>query len=260
MTQEVVRTVNFNQYGADAMGTLLNDLLNNNMMGLLGGALGGFIGLLLSYKGIGKMIRILRTSTGEISSFLSDDQVEIVGKVDGETFIHSPITKTSCVLWQVVVSEKRSSGKNSHWVTVYSDTSKTPFDVYDGTGRVQVYPSRQMELLLRDDVNKSSGIFNSLDEQIQTALNELGVDTKGFLNLNKAMRVQERYVEQGDQIYLLGKLSSKNGRQAMDEDSPLIVSDHSELQLLGRFFWKVLINVLIGVVCGVVLSLYITNR
>jgi hypothetical protein len=59
---------------------------------------------------------------------------------------------------------------------------------------------------------------------------------------------------------LLGRLSSKNGRQAMDEDSPLIVSDHSELQLLGRFTWQVLINVLIGIVVGVALSLYFTNR
>jgi len=140
------------------MDTLLNDLLNNNMLVLIGGAVGGFLGLLLSYRAIGKMIRMLRTSTGDISSFQSDEQVEIVGKADGEAVIYSPITKTSCVLWQVMVSERRSSGKSSHWVTVYNNTSTAPFDVYDGTGRVRVYPGRQMELLLRDDVKKSSFI------------------------------------------------------------------------------------------------------
>jgi hypothetical protein len=241
------------------MDTVLKGILNNQMV-ILAGVLGGFLGLLLSYRSIGKIIRMLGTSTAEISTFLSDERVEIVGKADGQTAIHSPITKTPCVLWQVVVSEKRSSGKNSHWVTVHSGTSTAPFDVYDGTGRVQVHPSRQMELLLRDDVKKSSGVFHSLDEQTQIALNELGVNTKGFLNLNRAMRVQERYIEQGDQIYLLGSLSSKNGTQVMDTESPLIVSDHSELQLLGRFAWQVFINALMGIVVGVVLSLYFTNR
>ena len=236
------------------------DLLNNNLMVILGGAVGGFLGLLVSYKEMGKIIRMIRTSTGDIASLPADEQVEIVGKADGEAALNSPITKTPCVLWQVVVSEKRSSGKSSHWVTVYSNMSTAPFDVHDGTGRMRVYPSRGMELLLRDDVKKSSGIFSSLDEQTQTALNEMGVDTKGFLNLNKTMRVQERYIEQGDQIYLLGKTSSKSGSRVMDGDSPLVVSDHSELRLLGRFSWQVFINAVVGVVFGGVLTLYFTSR
>jgi len=242
------------------MDTLL-DLLNNNLMVILGGAVGGSLGLLLSYRELGKIFRMLRTTTGDIVSLPVDEQVEIVGKADGEATLHGPITKTSCVLWQVVVSERRSSGKSSHWVTVYSKTSTAPFDVHDGTGRMRVHPSRGMELLLRDDVKKSSGIFSSLDEQTQTALNEMGVDTKGFLNLNKNMRVHERYVEQGDEIYLLGKTSAKVGARVMDgEDSPLIVSDHSELRLLGKFSWRVIVNTLIGVVVGAVLALYFIDQ
>jgi len=237
----------------------LLDFLNDNLIVILGGALGGFLGLLLSYRDVGKIIRMIRTSTGDIASVRADEQVEIAGKADGDTPIQSPITKTSCVLWQVVVSERRSSGKSSHWVTVFSNASTEPFDVYDGTGRMRVHPSRGMELLLREDVKKSSGIFTSLDEQTQTALNEMGVDTKGFLNLNKTMRVQEYFIEKGDLIYLLGKASSRVGTQVMDgEDSPLIVSDHSELGLLGKFTWKVILNVLIGIIAGVALSLYVS--
>lgn len=239
----------------------LLDILSNNLIVILGGVLGGFLGLLLSFRDVGKIIRMLRTSTGEIASLPADEQVEIAGKADGETVLQSPITKTPCVLWQVVVAEKRSSGKSSHWVTVFSNTSTEPFDVYDGTGRMRVHPGRGVELLLREDVKKSSGIFTSLDEQTQTALNGMGVDTKGFLNLNKAMRVQEYFIEKGDPIYLLGKTSSKMGAQAMDgEDSPLIVSDHSELGLLGKFTWKVLLNALIGMIVGVALSFYFSSR
>ena len=241
------------------MDTLL-DFLNDNLMTILGGAGGGFIGLLVSWREFSKIFRMVRTSTGEIASLPADEQAEVAGKADGAASLQSPITKTPCVLWQVEVSERRSSGKNSHWVVVYRNSSTEPFDVYDGTGRLRVHPSPQMELHLRDDMNKSSGLFYSLDEQTQTALNEMGVDTKGFLNLNKAMRIRERYIESGDQVYLLGKTSLNSGARAMDSESPLIVSDRSELQLLSRFSGRVLVNAVIGVIIGVMLTLYFASR
>ncbi|RJP53575.1 MAG: hypothetical protein C4557_04540 [Anaerolineaceae bacterium] len=236
--------------------------LNNNWMVILAGAAGGFLGLLLSYKELGKLLRMIGTSTGEIAHFSADEQVEIVGKADSRTTLHSPITKTPCVLWQVVVMEKRSSGRSSRWVTVYSNTSTEPFDVYDVTGRIRVQPSHRMELILRDDVKKSSGLFTSLDEQTAAALNEMGVSSKGgLLNLNKNMRVHERFIEQGDQVYVLGRTSLSQGVRAMDgENYPLIVSDQSELRLLGRFFWRVIGNALIGLVIGAALYFYFVGR
>lgn len=242
------------------MDTLLNNLLNNNPMIFVAGALGGLLGVAFSYRELGKIIRMFRTPTSEIGALPLDEQVEIVGKADSEVTVNSPITKQTCVLWQVEVSERRGSGKRSRWVTVYSNTSTKSFDVYDGTGKVQIYPNRLTELILRDDVRKSSGIFNSLDEGIQTALKDLGVDTKGSL-FNKTTRVHERYVEQGDQIYVLGKTFLKNGIKMMDgESSPLIVSDQSELRVLGTFFWRVVLNAFLGAVIGIALFLYFTNR
>jgi hypothetical protein len=247
------------QYGEAEMDTLL-DFLNNNLILLVGGAVGGLIGLLVSWREIGKIIRMIRTSTGDIASLQADEQVEVVGKADGEAGLRSPITKTPCVFWQVVVSEKRSSGKSSHWAIVYSNSSTAFFDVQDATGRMRVYPSRGMELLLQDDVKKSSGILSSLDEQTQAALKEMGVETKGFLNMNKNMRVQERYIEQGDEVYLLGKTASNGGARVMDVDSPLIISDHSELRLLSRFSWQVFINTLVGVFIGAIVTFYFISR
>jgi hypothetical protein len=242
------------------MDTLL-DFLKDNQMIILGGALGGLLGLLVSYRHLGKIIRMIRTPTGEIANLPAGEQVEVVGKADGETGLQSPITKTPCVFWQVLVSEKRSSGKSSHWVIVHSSRSSKPFDVYDGTGRVRVHPGRGLELLLRDDAKKSSGIFSSLDEQTQSALSGMGVDTKGFLNMNRALRVQERYIEQGDQIYLLGKTFSNSGTRVMDsEDSSLVVSDQSEVRLLGKFGWQVIVNIMLFIVVGVAVAFYFSSR
>jgi hypothetical protein len=241
------------------MDILLN-YLSNNLMMLLAGALGGLLGVAFSYGELGKIIRMIRTPTSEIGALPLDEQVEIVGKADSGATVSSPITKQTCVLWQVEVSEKRGSGKHSRWVKVYNNTSTNSFDVYDGTGNVQIYPNRLTEIILHDDVRKSSGIFTSLDEQMEAALKDLGVETKGSL-FNKTMRVHERYIEQGDQIYVLGRTFTKNGIRMMDgESSPLIVSDKSELQVLGKFFWRVVVNAIIGIVIGIALFFYFTNR
>lgn len=235
--------------------------LNNNLLLVLAGAGGGFLGLLLSYKELGKLFRMIRTSTGEIAHFSADEQVEIVGKADSQTILHSPITKTPCVLWQVAVMERRSSGRSSKWVTVYSNTSTEPFDVYDNTGRMRIQPSPRMELILRDDVKKSSGLFTSLDEQTKTALSEMGISSKGLLNFNKNMRVHERFLEQGDQLYVLGRTSLSQGARAIDgENHPLIVSDQSELRLLGRFFWQVVGNVLGFMLIAILVYFFFAER
>lgn len=242
------------------MDTLL-DFLNNYWMAILGGAAGGGIGLLVSWRDLGKIFRMLRTSTGEIAALPADEYVEVVGQAESRNLIPSPITQTPCVLWQVLVSERRSSGRSSRWVVVRNVTSTDSFEVSDGTGRVQVHPTRGVELHLRDDVKKSSGLFRSLDEQTQSALTKMGVDTKGLLNLNKAMRVQERFIESGDQVYVLGKTYTSGGQRMLDgESAPVMISDRSELSLLGRFTWQIFVNILVGIVIGAILVFYFTSR
>ena len=248
-----------NSDGENTMDTLL-DLLNNNLMILVAGAAGALVGLLVSHSQIRKIIRMVGTSTSEIGTLPLDTQVEIVGNADGNAVVHSPITKTPCVLWQIEVQELRRSGKNSHWVTVYSDKSTAPFDVQDVSGRVLVQPGNRMELLLRTDESRSSGIFNALDEQTQAALSEAGINTKGLLNMNKRMRVYERYIEKGDQVYLLGMHVLQNGKRVMDGNMPLTISDQSELALLGKFAWQVLLTALVGGVIGVMLYTFFINR
>jgi hypothetical protein len=239
----------------------LLDLLKDNLIIVLGGAVGGFLGLLVSWRELGKIFRMLRTPTGEIGSLPIDEQVEVVGKAESQTALQSPITKTPCVFWQVVVMEKRSSGKSSHWVVVQNRSSTAAFAVSDGTGRMTVHPSRGLELLLREDVKKSSGIFNSLDEQTQVVLSEMGVNTKGLLNLNRPLRVHERYIEQGDEIYLMGRTSANPAFKMLDgENFPLLISDHSELSLVGKFTGKVLVNALLGVFIGAIVAVYFMDK
>jgi ABC-type phosphate/phosphonate transport system permease subunit len=243
------------------MGDLLNILSNSGLLMIGAGLLGGLLGLAFSYREIGKIVRILRTQTGvigAINSISSDENFETLGKAESGTTLQSPITKTPCVLWEVSVSEKRSSGKNSHWVTVFHRISPEQFYISDGTGKLTIDPSQRLELILREDVRKSSGVFSSLDEQVETALNELGVDTKGFLNLNKNLRIQERFIERGDDIYVIGRKTY--GDEDLVGDVPLIVSDYSERELLGRFLWHTVGKVFLGILLGAFIVFVLYNR
>jgi hypothetical protein len=241
------------------MNDLLSTLIENWML-IAAGLGGGFIGLLVSYKEIGKFVRVIGTGKSEIGALMADEQVEIVGNADGGSVLQSPVTKQACVLWQIQVDELRRSGRNSRWVTVYNDRSTMPFDMYDASGRVRVQPGTQTELWLRDDQKQTSGFFSGLDEQTQALLQELNITTKGLLNMNKRMRVYERYIEKGDQVFLLGRVALQNGMKTMDGNLPMILSDRSELALLGKYAGQVLLNSLLGAFFACMIYFFVINR
>jgi hypothetical protein len=52
----------------------------------------------------------------------------------------APLTKSRCVWWRFKVEEKRSSGKNTKWVTINSGRSDDCFELHDRTGCCIVDP------------------------------------------------------------------------------------------------------------------------
>lgn len=238
------------------MGDLLTNLLNNEYAVYIAAALGGLFGFLISWKELWRIFRIVFTPASEIAHLQPEEQVQILGQARSVgSNILSPITKKPCVLWQLEIDEKRRSGRSTRWVTVYRNYSAVSFDILDGTGRVRLEPRHEMELILHNDVHKSSGLFSSLDDDVQKTLKELGIQTKGTV-FNKSMKVNERYVEQDEQVYVLGKVVNKNGIMTMDGNSPLIVSDHGKLRLITRYAWKVLTSMFLFAVVAVSLYLF----
>src|ERR1700690_2696760 len=76
--------------------------------------------LIRTYHNIKEAIRIRRTPTYNITALPPEGLVEVVGKAE-QNNSNSPITQTACVFWQVQVEELQSSGKSSHWVTIYKN-------------------------------------------------------------------------------------------------------------------------------------------
>jgi len=241
------------------MNTLLNDFLNSSYAVYVIGVLGVGFGFLISWKELVKILRIIFTPMSEIGYIQTDGSFQVTGQAQSMgSNIMSPITKKPCVVWQLEVAERRRSGRSSRWVTVYKNYSSVAFDVSDGTGRLRLEPQYNMELVLQNDVRKSSNLFSALDADVENTLTSLGINTKGWIG-NKSMKINERYVEQGEQIYVLGKVLNMGGVMTMDSNSQLIVSDYGKFRLILNYAGKVIGSMFMFGLIAVVLYYFFMN-
>ena len=216
--------------------------------------LGALVGVLFSLRQIREILRINRTPTSTVILLPPFGEVEVAGQVQPIKLVKSPIAQTECVLWDVEIKEKRGGGKNSHWATIFKQTSTEEFIVQDETGAAVVAPVGS-RLYLQDDMDESSGFLSSLSSETLAALEALGVETKGFLGFDKTLRVKERRLEKGDQVYVLGEVSSERPQKTIGsaESRPLLISDHSEKDLLWKLYLQIAIPLIGGAAIGFIL-------
>jgi hypothetical protein len=181
---------------------------------------------LLSIGSIMKILRIRKTTTYWISALPSEGQVEIVGKVK-EATVTSPLSKQECALWSVEVEERKSSGKGHyHWDSVYKRTSEAPLLVGDDTGEITI-ALKGLDL----SVDTQTYDVNSTNRGI---IEDWGVDTKGFLGLDKTLRVREKLVLPGQELFINGEIAYEEGRKVITcVNQSLVVSSRSEKQTLS---------------------------
>lgn len=209
--------------------------------------------LLFSFVPILKIIRVLRTPTESIGALPTEGLIEVMGRAGGMG-IKSPITQSDCVMWQVDVEERRRSSKGgTYWTTIQRKLSGDAFEVHDETGKVQVFPDTRSILVLHTDALETN-TGNDFDQQTQSALENLGVKTTGFLGFSRTLRVSERYVSKGDQVFINGSINYDNGVKTITGKlgASLIISDQSEQEVLSTYYGQIgmvsFIVILIGVI------------
>ena len=242
------------------MSDLFNQFLNSDIAVYVIGVLGIGFGFLISWKELWRIFSMLFVPSSEIAHLQADERAQVIGQAQSMgANIQSPITKKPCVVWQLEILEKRRSGRSTKWVTTYKNFSSVAFNVSDGTGQIRLEPQHNnMELILNNDVRKSSNLFSSLESDVEATLNELGVNTKGLIG-NKSMKINERYVEQGEELYVIGKVVNKAGVMTMDETTPLIVSDYGKFRLILSYVGKVMGTMFMFGIVAVVLYYFFMN-
>lgn len=174
----------------------------------------GLIGLFLTLVGsvlfiVGvyfqrKKRLIADTPTSKIRS-LAMGLVEIFGQVIPvkNNIFKSPFTDNDCVYYRYTIEEYKSSGKNSHWVTIKKEEQKTLFYLKDETGIVLVDPTGA-RIDAKKDFEFQSSLGKDPPEQVIRFLTAHHLSHEGFLGLNKTMRYQETIIAPNDSLYIMG--------------------------------------------------------
>jgi len=177
-----------------------------------------FISFYFSKKAIIK--RKLKKAIGKkISDFISGDIAKVVGKVEyvGEPLI-APLSGRRCAHYYVLVEEKVSSGKSSHWNTLIEEDVAGKFVIRDGRHCAHIN-NQNVKSYLVEDREFASGFGNDATPELERYLNAHGQKSEGVFGWNKTIRYKEGVLEEGELIAAVGRGEWKTAEQAQLPDT-----------------------------------------
>jgi hypothetical protein len=162
-----------------------------------------FLNYFFSNKAIIKR-KLNKAAPRSIRSIRNGNIAKLIGSIEfvDEPLI-SPLSKRKCSYYYVHVEEKVSSGKSSHWETIIEETKSNKFVIKDRENYAFINDKKIKSYIVQDR-NYSSGIFHDADESLKKYLLQYGIDSEGFLKINKSIRYKEGILEKGEKVAVLG--------------------------------------------------------
>lgn len=150
---------------------------------------------------------------------MSGEIAKVVGKVEYvDKPLIAPLSGRSCAYYHVLIEQKISSGKSSHWKTIIEEEVAERFVIRDGKYCAHIN-SKNVKSYLVEDIEYSSGFLKDATEVLEKYLRNNGQESVGMLGLNKTLRYKEGVLEQGEIIALIGRGEWKNASQEQLPDS-----------------------------------------
>lgn len=220
-------------------------------------ALAGFIFVL--WEPLRTIWRLRGAQTAPLGALPEGAQAKASGRAGGSALV-SPIAEAACVLWQLEVQEYRSNGKSGRWVSILAQISSAPITLDDGTGRVAAIPSGA-KLMLGDDFAAGGRMFERMPPNIEATLERMGVSLRGVFGFKRRLRVRERWVAAGEQVFALGLAERASGelRFCSTAGAPLLLADRDEAALLGGLYRQVAIILSFALVAIAIVGFVVTQ-
>jgi hypothetical protein len=119
----------------------------------------------------------------------------------------APLSGLDCCWWRCEVQELRSSGKESHWVTIREVVSPELFYLEDTTGRVTVDPAgAEFHIAL-----STFGLNTTTRSMLGPILNGWGVNDLNWIGMTNSIRIREFTIPEYAPLYVLGDLINVQG-------------------------------------------------
>jgi len=163
--------------------------------------------------------KLKKTADKKISDFQSGDIAKVIGKVEfaGKP-LKAPLSGRPCAYYYVLIEQKVSTGKSSHWKTIIEEETAGTFVIRDG--RHCAYSNcEKIKSYIVQDRKFSSGFLNDATEELEKFLRDHGQESEGFFGFNKTLRYKEGVLEEGELIAVVGRGEWKNAIQVKLPDT-----------------------------------------
>lgn len=217
--------------------------------------------------------RVYRNDPVDVASAANaSGVVEVEGTVEShEVTLVAPFTGTECVACRYEVEEYTSSGKSSHWESVYAGGARRPFVLADDTGRLLVDPEgASLALDEEDAIRVDAG--DRPPERVRRWIGETpAVDSEegrwdlGPLSVatGNDRRYVERRLDPGERVHVYGvteyrRWSDEGGTVnavLRGEGAPFFrITDGSEREAVRRLATPALFRLVAAAVCAAVVA------
>jgi hypothetical protein len=165
----------------------------------------------LAYYFNGKQV-IIRTLSKIPHKPASSLKTNELSKVTGKALhvkepLLAPYTQRKCVFYQIIIQQRVSSGKSSHWKTLIKEERFQDFFI-DTNGdfviiKPQEHPQNYICHLVKDK-KQSSGTFNDPTQKFVSLLKRYKINPETYFGFNKRLRYEEGIIEIGERITVAG--------------------------------------------------------
>lgn len=168
------------------------------------------IGFLVYYfNGKQVIIRTLSKIPHKPASSLKTNELS---KVTGKALhvkepLKAPYSGRHCVFYQIIIQQKVSSGKSSHWKTLVKEERFQDFFIDTNGDFVIIKPQdhpRNYICHLVKDKKQSSGTFNDPTPQFVSLLERYKIKPENYFGFNKRLRYEEGIIHVGERITVAG--------------------------------------------------------
>jgi hypothetical protein len=158
--------------------------------------------------------------------------VRVTGRLrPAADLVQAPLSGRHCAYYEVLVEERRSTGKSSRWYDVLREVKARDFEVEDGTGVVLVRMGA-CKVAITKDTHTRSGTFDNASAAERALLERNGEESTGLLGFNRTLRYEEGALEPGEEVTVLGQVKVHTGLDGArvlaigpPPDRPVLVSD-----------------------------------
>ena len=184
---------------------------------LAAGVVGGIVALAIAFSPKARLKRALaRLPRLDVARVADGAMVKVLGQIgyQGDPLV-SPLSGRRCAYYEITVMERRSAGKQSHWVAIIKESDSRDFLLRDGTGKALVRiagAAGARRVVLHQDAHFSSGTFNDATPEIEAYLARHAKSSTGLL-FNKSLHYAEGILEEGETVVVAGQ-----GRWEADPD------------------------------------------